>query len=73
MSDPQTPTPEPQPEPTPEPQPEPTPQPDQPRVDVTEAERPADTAGEEDHSDPNAFRGDDADAPADTGKPPQES
>jgi hypothetical protein len=33
---------------------------------------PAATAGEEDHSDPWAFAGEDADPPADTGKPPAE-
>ncbi len=31
---------------------------------------PSKTAGEQDHSDPWAFAGEDADAPADTGKPP---
>jgi hypothetical protein len=36
-----------------------------------EVEPPATTAGEEDHSDPEVYRGEDADAPADTGKPPQ--
>ena len=29
------------------------------------------TSGEQDHSDPDTVRGDDADAPADTGKPPE--
>jgi hypothetical protein len=33
---------------------------------------PAATAGEEDHSDPWAFAGEDADPPTDTGKPPAE-
>ena len=50
--------------------------PQTPPVDVTEvdqADEPtATTAGEDDHSDPEVFRGDDADAPADTGKPAQE-
>ncbi len=46
-----------QPEPTPEPSPEP----------------PATTAGEENHADVDKFRGDDADAPADTGKSSQGS
>lgn len=31
----------------------------------------ADTAGEVSHENPDDFRGDDADAPEDTGKPPQ--
>ena len=57
MTDPQTPTPEPTPT-------EPAP------VDVTEPT--ATTAGEQDHADPEAYRGEDADAPADTGTPPQE-
>lgn len=45
-----------------------------PQVDVTDVdtEPPATTAGEEDHSDPDAYRGEPADAPADTGTPPQE-
>lgn len=50
-----------QPEPTPTPAPEPSPEP------------PATTAGEENHADVDKFRGDDADAPADTGKSPQGS
>lgn len=37
-----------------------------------DTEPPATTAGEESHANPDKFRGDDADAPADTGKPPQE-
>lgn len=52
---------------------------DTPPVEVTELdptptnEPPAATAGEEDHSDPDTLRGDDADAPADTGTPPQDA
>lgn len=47
--------------------------PQTPPVEVTEVdEPPATTAGEEDHSNPQKLRGEDADAPADTGKPPQE-
>lgn len=46
---------------------------DAPPVDVTEANEPAaTTAGEESHAKVERFRGEDADAPADTGKPPQE-
>ena len=46
-------------------------QPDPP-VEVDDVDEPtADTAGEETHRDPEAYRGEDADAPADTGKPPQ--
>jgi hypothetical protein len=55
-------------------QPDINPQPAQPTppVDVTEVdEPPATTAGEEDHGNPDDHRGDDADAPADTGTPPQ--
>lgn len=50
-----------------------------PAVEVTELdptptnEPPSATAGEEDHSDPGTFRGDDVDAPADTGTPPQDA
>lgn len=59
-----------------DPQTPPADQPEQPvPPDVTEVdtqEPPATTAGEEDHSEPDDFRGEDADAPADTGKPPQE-
>lgn len=51
-----------------------------PNVDVTTvdeddatSEPTATTAGEEDHRDPNAFRGKDADAPADAGTPPQDN
>lgn len=41
------------------------------REDLTAAANPpADTAGEEDHTDPTAFVGEDADPPTDTGKPP---
>jgi hypothetical protein len=36
------------------------------------ANPPAKTSGEEDHSDPWAFAGDEADPPADTGRPPEE-
>jgi hypothetical protein len=43
------------------------------KVEVTEeSEQPATTAGEEDHRDPNFYRGEEAEAPADTGKPPQD-
>jgi hypothetical protein len=48
-------------------------------LDVNEAneassdEQPATTAGEEDHRDPDEYRGDEADAPADTGKPAQDN
>ena len=46
--------------------------PQTPPVDVTEVDEPtAATAGEQDHSKPAKFRGADADAPADTGTPPQ--
>lgn len=41
------------------------------QVSVT-TEQPATTAGEQDHTDPDVYRGDDADAPTDTGKPAQE-
>lgn len=33
----------------------------------------AQTANVDDHSDPDVYRGEDADAPADTGKPPEVS
>lgn len=38
----------------------------------THAEPIAATAGEQNHVDPNEFRGEDANAPGDTGTPPQE-
>lgn len=54
-----------------------TPDVDQPAtaVDVAEVDQEpaAATAGEEDHRNPDAYRGEDADAPADTGKPPQDA
>jgi hypothetical protein len=45
------------------------------QVEVTDVdnEQPAVTAGEESHANPEKLRGDEADAPADTGKPPQEN
>lgn len=45
-----------------------------PDVEVTEAapEQPATTAGEQNHAKPDRYRGDEADAPADTGSAPQE-
>ncbi len=41
------------------------PQPDEPARDA----QPSATAGQEDHSDPWAFAGQDADPPTDTGRP----
>lgn len=37
------------------------------------ANPPAATAGQQDHSDPWVYAGDEADPPADTGKPPADS
>jgi hypothetical protein len=45
----------------------------QPDTDLAAAVNPpASTAGEEDHTDPWALAGEDADPPADTGRPPTE-
>jgi len=49
-----------------------TPEPQQDDL-AAAANPPSRTAGEEDHTDPWAFAGEDADPPADTGKPAEET
>lgn len=69
MNDPKNPAEQPQPVEVTEVDGQPTPGVDE---DETSNEQPATTAGQQNHSDPGVYRGDDADAPADTGNPAQE-